>query len=221
MTKVQYKIFYFMVVIIVMPILLLPSAAFPKTALGPALVVSIPQNDLADMAKAGGGFGAKILYYLPTAPFLAFRADFSAVWYGFKESIPLTTEYSPEVIAHLKTGRRSYRITLGPHFESPTRPIRIYAAPMIGLYHHRAAEKIEGEIAWKSECASTMKFGWTLGAGFLVDLTHWQEHNLELGLDIGAHYHAVQDLCGPWPFLDSENRDADEIAVNVGALVTF
>ena len=221
MSRMQQTALISIVLSAILTLLLFPSAAFSRTAMGPTLIGSLPQNDFAEMAKTGGGIGAKFLYYLPTVPFLAFRADVSAVWYGFKESISLTTEHSPEIVAHLKTGRRSYRVTLGPHFESTSRPIRLYAAPMIGLYHHRVTEKIDGQIAWQSECVNTMKFGWSLGAGFLVDLAGWPEQNLELSLDIGAKYHAAQDLLGPWPFLDAENRDAEEVVVDVGVMVSF
>ena len=40
-------------------------------------------------------------------------------------------------------------------------------------------------------------------------------------LDIGAKYHAAQDLLGPWPFLDAENRNAEEVVVDVGVMVSF
>lgn len=221
MSAMQKTTWNSITLLVILTLLLFPSAAFSRTALGPTLIGSLPQNEFADMAGAGAGIGAKFLYYLPSLPVLAFRADVSAVWYGSQESISLTTEYSPEIVAHLKTRRRSYRVALGPHLESPTGSIRPYLAPMIGLYHHRVTEKIDGQIAWQSECVNTMKFGWSLGAGFVVDLTGWPEQNLELVLDIGAKYHAAQDLLGPWPFLDAENRDAEEVVVTLGAMVTF
>jgi hypothetical protein len=200
---------------------MLSSAALAQISVGPTVFLSLPEDDFADVAKTGAGFGIVFLFSRPSIPALAMRADLAAAFYGSKEDIPLTEEFGPEIIAHLKIRRQGYRLTIGPQFQTTTSPVRFYAAPLVGLYHYRAVEKIEGDFPWENQTVTSTKFGYALSAGFLVDVSHCPPKRFNLALDLGAKYHAVKDILGPWPFLDAESTDVNEVVLHAGVLFLF
>lgn len=200
---------------------MLSSAALAQISVGPTVFLSLPKDDFAGVAKTGAGFGIMFLFPVPSIPALAMRADLTAAFYGSQEDIPLTEESGPEIIAYLKIRRQGCRLTIGPQLQTTTSPVRFYAAPLVGLYHYSAVEKIEGDFTWENQTVTSTKFGYAFSAGFLVDVSHCPSKRFNLALDLGAKYHAVKNIVGPWPFLDAESTDVNEVVLHAGVLFSF
>jgi hypothetical protein len=197
--------------------LLFSSAAEAGFGVGGNLLLSLPQEDFANVSETGGGLGLNFLFSPPMTPVLAVRVDVALVAYG-------SETYEDEVAGipvDVKYQNQSAQVTAGPQFQMPTGPIRFYAAPMAGVYNYNTTVSIEGTDISETE-SSTTKFGWNFSGGMLVRVYQSPIKKFNLDIDLGGKYHTIKDA------IETEieddvviKTDANDISIHAGVLFTF
>lgn len=197
-------------------ILVLASTALAGFGVGGNLLISLPQEDFANVSETGGGLGLKFLFSPPLMPGIAVRADFAFVVYG-------TETYEDQVAGipvDIKTSNQSFQFTIGPQFQSPMGPVRFYGAPMVGVYNYGTEVSIEGTDISETK-SSTTKFGWNFCGGMLVKVYQDPIKKFKLDIDLGAKYHIIKEAIETK--IDGEviTSDANDISIHAGVLFHF
>jgi len=144
-------------------LLIVPSVSLAGFSVGGNLLLSLPQEDFANVSETGGGLGVKFLYSPPLMPAIAVRADGAFVVYG-------SETYEDDVAGlpvDIETRHQAVQFTVGPQVQTPMGPVRFYAAPMLGVYNYNTRVEIQGTDIGETE-NSTTKFGWNINGGMLV-----------------------------------------------------
>ncbi|MFC1683823.1 outer membrane beta-barrel protein [Candidatus Zixiibacteriota bacterium] len=197
--------------------LVFSSIAQAGFGVGGNLLISLPQEDFANVSETGGGLGLNFLYSPPMMPVIAIRVDVGLVAYGSEiyedevAGIPVDVKYS----------NQSAQVTIGPQFQMPTGPVRFYAAPMVGVYNYTNTVSIEGTDISETE-SSTTNFGWNFSSGMLVRVYQSPIKKFNLDIDLSGKYHTIKDA------IETEieddvviKTDANDISIHAGVLFTF
>lgn len=206
---------------VVMPLTVLFTLAFSSHSLagfglGANLLVSLPQEDFANVSETGGGFGAKFLFSPPLVPTIAVRSDFAVVLYGSETHTEEVAGFEMDV----RTRNESIQFTVGPQFQSPVGPVRFYGSPMAGLYNYRTVVEIEGTNKSRTE-SSTTKFGWNFSGGMLVKVFHHPLRRFSLDIDLEGKYHTIKGAIETEIDGVVEKTDANDVTLHVGVLFLF
>jgi hypothetical protein len=202
--------------LMVVSILVFSCSALAGFAVGPNLFISLPQEDFANVSETGGGLGVKFLFSPPLLSTIAVRADFAVAFYG-------SETYSDEVAGFevdVETRNESIQFTVGPHFQTPMGPVRLYGAPMAGVYNYRTVVELEGTDRDRTE-SSTTKFGWSFGGGMLVKVFSNPTGKFTLDIDLGAKYHTIKDAIETEIDGVVEKSNANDVSLHTGVLFSF
>lgn len=197
-------------------ILALSSTALAGFGVGGNLLLSLPQEDFANVSENGGGLGLKFLFSPPLMPGIAVRADFAFVVYG-------TETYEDEVAGlpvDIETRHQSVQFTFGPQFQSPMGPVRFYGAPMVGVYNYNTEVSIEGTDVSKTE-SSTTKFGWNFSGGMLMRVYQSPIKRFKLDIDLGVKYHTIKEAIETKIDGVVTKSDANDISIHAGVVFMF
>jgi len=197
-------------------VLVFTTSALAGFAVGPNLFISLPQEDFANVSETGGGLGVKFLFSPPLLSTIAVRADFAVAFYG-------SETYSEEVAGfevNVETRNESIQFTVGPQFQTPMGPVRLYGAPMAGVYNYRTVVELEGTDMDRTE-SSTTKFGWSFGGGMLVKVFDNPTGKFNLDIDLGAKYHTIKDAIETEIDGLVEKSNANDISLHAGVLFSF
>ena len=197
--------------------LLLPSAARAGFGVGGNLLLSLPQEDFANVSESGGGLGIKLLYFPPLVPAIAVRADLSFVVYGSENYRDYVLDNFP---VDITVRNQSVQFTVGPQFQSPTGPVRVYAAPMAGVYNYSTRLEIEGTDLGETQ-NSTTKFGWNINGGMLVRVYQSPIKKLKLDINLEGKYHTIKEAIETEIGGVTTTSDANDISLHLGVLFHF
>lgn len=161
-------------------------------AIGPHLVISLPQDDFANVSKTGEGIGAKVLYKIGSIPYLVPRLDFAYISYGEERGDPFFASY----YAMVQTRNEAFQLTLGPQIQRKYGRFMPYMSAMGGLYVYRKVTSYTdaysyydpyGGYGYADTKFSLTKFGWNVNAGVKLDL------NLGPFVDLNIRYQTIND----------------------------
>jgi hypothetical protein len=206
---------------LVVPLAVIFILVFCSTALagfgaGGNLFLSLPQEDFANVSQNGGGFGAKFFFSPPLMPVFAVRADLAFAVYGSETS----QEEVADIVVDVETRNQSIQFTVGPQFQSPMGPLRIYGAPMVGVYNYSTEVEIPDTEYGRTE-NSTTKFGWNFSGGMLVKVYSSPMGKFDLDIDLGGKYHTIKNAIETEIAGETVTSDANDISIHVGILVDF
>lgn len=176
-----------------------------RWALGVHLVLSFPQSDSANASKSGEGLGGKVLFLFPQMPYFALRGDFGYLNFG---------ETRSQFVGYgmVQTRHEAFRLALGPQFQTRSKKLRVYLAPMIAIYNYRTVISFQDYYygyGYADTKKSDNEFGWCISGGCMV--------NIGLGpwIDVGVKYHkrsgAIETDVG-------EIVPKEEVSVNIGVV---
>ena len=200
---------------------LVPSTvALAGFGVGGNLFLSMPQEDFANVSENGGGLGAKFLFSPPLMPVFAVRADLAFVVYSSETSQEEVAGFAVDV----ETRNQSIQFTIGPQFQSPVGPLRLYGAPMVGVYNYSTEVEIPDTEYGRTE-NSTTKFGWNVNGGMLIGVYQSPMGKFNLDIDMNVKYHTIKKA------IETEIRtetgdevlktDANDISMHIGVLFHF
>jgi hypothetical protein len=204
--------------IVLMPILVLtlPSGAWAGFSVGGNLLVSLPQEDFANTSESGGGLGIKLLFSPSLVPAIAVRADVGFVVYGSETYRDQVAGIPVDVTVR----NQSIQFTVGPQFQSPMGPVRVYAAPMAGVYNYSTRLELEGTDIGETQ-NSTTKFGWNINGGMLVRVYESPIKRFKLDLNLEGKYHTIKKAIETEIDGLTTTSDANDISLHFGVLFHF
>jgi hypothetical protein len=185
--------------LVVFFILVLASTSLAGFGVGGNLLISLPQEDFANVSETGGGLGLKFPFSPPLMPGIAVRADFAFVVYG-------TETYEDQVAGitvDIETRHQSVQFTIGPH-----------------VYNYSTEVSIEGTDISETK-SSTTKFGWNFCGGMLIRVYQNPIKKFKLDIDLGTKYHTIKEA------IETEidgvviTSDANDISIHAGVLFHF
>ena len=197
-------------------LLIVPSAVWAGFGVGGNLLMSLPQEDFANVSETGGGFGIKLLFSPPLVPAIAVRTDLAFVVYG-------SDNYRDQVAGipvDVTVRNQSIQFTAGPQFQSPMGPVRVYAAPMAGIYNYHTRVEIEGTDIGETQ-SSTTKFGWNINGGMLVRVYQSPIKKFSLDINLEGKYHTIKEAIETEVDGLKTTSDANDISLHVGVLFHF
>lgn len=197
-------------------LLLVPAAARAGFGVGGNLMLSLPQEDFANVSESGGGMGIKLLFSPPTVPAIAVRADLGFVIYGSENYRDQVAGIPVDVTVR----NQSVQFTVGPQFQSPMGPLRVYAAPMAGVYNYSTRLELEGTDIGETQ-NSTTKFGWNINGGMLVRVYQSPIHKFDLDINIEGKYHTIKEAIETEIDGVTTTSDANDISLHLGVLFHF
>ncbi len=177
--------------------------------------LSKPQQEFANVNNLGVGAGVGVVYFPSDRHLQGLRLDLGWTWYGWD------TRDTQQ--GKIESTRRSFRLTMGPHFSAPLGQILIYVAPMGGVYHYWTTENLEGSEEGQTRFHAT-KWGWGIGGGILFPIKGGPVHvesgakegssKERAGLEIAIEYHTIRNILGI--AAEGGDRDANELAIVIG-----
>jgi hypothetical protein len=200
----------------VLLVLSLPPAAMAGIGVGGSLLLSLPQEDFANVSEIGGGLGLKFLFSPPLAPVIAIRADAAFVVYGSENY----REQVAGIPVDITVRNQSVQFTVGPQLQMPAGPIRFYIAPMAGVYNYSTRVEIEGTDIGETQ-NSTTKFGWSISGGLLIRVYESPIKKMKLDIDLEGKYHTIKKAIETEVDGVVEQTDANDISLQVGVLFHF
>jgi len=206
----------FAVTVVLGALLLVPAAARAGFGVGGNLLLSLPQEDFANVSETGGGLGLKLLYSPPLVPAVAVRADLGFVVYGSENYRDQVAGIPVDVTVR----NQSVQFTLGPQFQSPAGPLRVYAAPMAGVYNYSTRLELEGTDIGETQ-NSTTKFGWNINGGMLIRVYHSPIQKFKLDINIEGKYHTIKEAIETEIDGVATTSDANDISLHLGVLFHF
>jgi hypothetical protein len=197
-------------------LLFVPSAAVADFGVGANLLLSLPQEDFANVSESGGGLDLKLLFSPPLMPVIAVRADVGFVVYGSERYRGQVSDIPVDVIQR----NQSVQFTVGPQFQSPLGPVRVYAAPMAGVYNYSTRLELEGTNISETQ-NSTTKFGWNINGGMLVRAYESPLKRFKLDLNLEGKYHTIKKAIETEIEGVKTTSDANDISLHFGVLFHF
>ncbi|MFQ5822622.1 MAG: outer membrane beta-barrel protein [bacterium] len=189
-----------------------PKLSQAQWSVGPHIIVSIPQQDFANISDTGGGFGIKGMYRFASLHGLSLRGDFGFISYGTDfRSVNIGGTIVPA-----RTENMSFRLTFGPQFSFGTGRLKIQFFGMGGFYFYSTNVTVsDGFIVFTDSQDNLARLGWNVGGGFLYDI------GLGPWLDIAVEYNTINNIPGPADENNPDNRidiDAKEITLKIGVV---
>jgi hypothetical protein len=192
------------------------TAAMAGIGVGGSLLMSLPQEDFANVSEIGGGLGLKFLFSPTLAPAIAVRADAAFVVYGSENY----REQVAGIPVDITVRNQSAQFTVGPQLQMPAGPVRFYVAPLAGVYNYNTRVEIEGTDVGETQ-SSTTKFGWNISAGLLVRVYESPIKKLKLDVDLEGKYHTIKDAIETEIDGVVEKSDANDVSLMAGVLFSF
>ncbi len=189
-------------------VLMLSAAAMAQDwswQVGPNLSFAFRSKDYANVKTLGEGLGAKIIYNWGGNPWVSPRLDFVYLSYGEKRS---TTSGAGAGLI-IQTRNESFQLTTGLHIARPTGAIRLYLAPLAGIFNYRAVTTLPelyyyygypametNESQWKWAARIQGGFLFDIGLGPLIDLgfTYQRIFNVETRIDDQVYRSDAEDF---------------------------
>ena len=163
---------------------------------GFALVGMQPLDEFRQFVDAGGGIQGHVLYALDPMGIVNLRADIAFVNYGSeRRSVPLSPAYGNLIRIDLTTTNNIGVFGGGLQLQSPSGPLRPYAAATAGWAWFWTQSTLDGESESDGEgFARTTNsrdatFAWSGTGGIVIPLGK----SRAWGLDLGATYTQVKD----------------------------
>ena len=181
-----------------------------QIAIGPHILISIPQDNFSNFSDTGEGLGVKFAYTLTSIPILSARVDLEYLSYGVK---PAAYYYN---VGTISTRNEAFRLVAGPELAAEFGRFKIYGEAMGGVYAYRTVVSVTDYIytgtIYGETTMSRTKFGWNAGGGVLVDI------GIGPWIDIGAKYHNINDVI--YATVDEEeiSSDAQDVTINIGVV---
>jgi len=197
-------------------LLVVPAISWAGFSVGGNLLMSLPQEDFANVSEMGGGLGLKFLFSPPLAPAIAVRADLGFVVYGSENYRDQVAGIPVDVTVR----NQSVQFTMGPQLQMPAGPIRFYVAPMAGVYNYSTRVEIEGTDIGETQ-NSTTKFGWNISGGLLIRVYQSPIKKLKLDIDLEGRYHTIKKAIETEVDGAVEQTDANDVSLQAGVLVHF
>jgi len=186
---------------------------------GLSLIVDLPQEEFANISGTGGGLGFKLLLPLRSS-MVRFRGDLDLLFFGEDEHYGDVHGWEGVIV----TRHESIRLLAGLELSSPpSRSVRIYLAPVAGLYAFRSIDRIQYTYFHETS-SSQAKFGWKIDAGIVVRRFVRPYRPEGLGLDFGVSYgtvrRGVETKIEPAEGGDAIkiHTDANEIMIHAGII---
>lgn len=196
--------------------LVVPAAASTGFSVGGNLLLSLPQEDFANVSESGGGLGIKLLYSPPLVPAIAVRTDLGFVVYGSENYRDQVSGIPVDVTVR----NQAIQFTVGPQFQSPMGPLRVYAAPMAGVYNYSTRLELEGTDIGETR-NSTTKFGWNINGGMLIRVYQSPIGKFKLDINIEGKYHTIKEAIETEIDGVTTTSDANDISLHLGVLFNF
>ncbi|MFQ5865459.1 MAG: outer membrane protein [bacterium] len=201
------------IIAVIFTLVNLPKISQAQWSVGPHIVVSIPQQDFANVSDAGGGFGIKGVYGFQSALGLSLRGDFGYISYGSSfKTISIGGRLVPA-----RTENQSFRLTVGPQFSFGTGRLKIQLFGMGGFYFYSTnvifSSGFGGVFADSQDNISEL--GWNVGGGIQYDI------GLGPWLDVSVEYNTINNIPGPPNENDPNKRidiDAKDITLKIGVV---
>jgi len=197
-------------------LLFVPATAWAGFSVGANLLLSLPQEDFANVSESGGGVGIKLLFSPPLVPAIAVRADVGFVVYGSENYRDQVAGIPVDVTVR----NQSVQFTVGPQFQSPMGPVRFYAAPMAGVYNYSTRLELEGTDIGETQ-NSTTKFGWNINGGMLVQVYESPIKKFKLDINLEGKYHTIKEAIETEIDGLTTTSDANDISLHLGVLFHF
>jgi len=192
------------------------SSARADIGVGGGILLSLPQEDFANVSEIGGGMGLKFLFSPPLAPAIAVRVDAAFVVYGSENY----REQVAGIPVNITVRNQAVQFTVGPQLQLPAGPIRFYAAPMAGVYNYSTRVEIEGTDIGETQ-SSTTKFGWNISGGLLIRVYQSPIKRWKLDIDLEGKYHTIKKAIETEVGGVVEQTDANDVSLQAGVLVHF
>ena len=181
-----------------------------QIAIGPHILISIPQDNFANFSDTGEGLGVKFAYTLTSMPILSARVDLEYLSYGIK---PAAYYYN---VGTISTRNEAFRLVAGPELAVEFGRFRVYGEAMGGIYAYRTVVSVTNYIYYGSYYPETTmsktKFGWNAGGGVLVDI------GIGPWIDIGAKYHNINDIIDAEVDGEPIISDGQDVSINIGVV---
>lgn len=194
---------------VILTLVIFPKISQAQWSVGPHIIVSIPQQDFANVSDAGGGFGIKGVYRFPSLHGLALRGDFGYISYGSDFKTVIIGGFA----APARTENQSFRLTFGPQFSFGTSRFKIQLVGMGGFYFYSTSVIFSSGFADIQD--NIAELGWSLGGGIQYDI------GLGPWLDLAVEYNTIKNIPGPPDENDPDKRidiDAKDITLKIGVV---
>jgi hypothetical protein len=205
-----------------------PSRAY----VGGALLLGIPQSDVADYVGTGGGIGGHFIYQLDRAGMLALRVDGGALIYGQeRKRVCFSSTVGCRVTVDVTTTNSIFFLGIGPQFIAPSGQVRPYATGSVGFGLFSTQSGVSG-TGDGQDFANTTNYSdatlaWTGAGGLYIPLRSGMRPLL---LDIGARYHgngevsylnrgSIVDLPGGAIEINPIRSQANLLVIHLGVTV--
>lgn len=195
--------------VVILGFALSPNLLQAQWAVGPHIVISVPNSDFANVSGTGGGFGIKVIRNLSALGPIGLRGDFAFINYGRTfEGVP----NQPGLVAQVSKG--AFRLTFGPDVTFGTRSLKFHVGALGGFYFFKTDVNIQqGGFFLQDTRDNEVALGWNLGGGFQYDI------GLGPLLDVDLRYQTIFDVSTPGTDLTPKSRiTAREITLKVGVI---
>jgi hypothetical protein len=197
---------------------LIPTPSFglqSRYDIGAAFLIDLPQQDFANISGNGGGLGIKFLRPVGSS-FFRLRGDFEILFFGEDDHV-VEIEGQPFGVI---TRHESIRLLSGFELTTPpSRPFRLYVAPMLGLYLFRSVDRV---TIYHHRSSTDAEFGWKVDAGFTLTRFKRRHRPEGLGIDFGVSYGTVENVVPTTAETDesatSFTTDANELIIHAGLI---
>jgi len=195
-----YKKYLFSVIILICT----PIAGYSQWQVGPHIVISIPENEFANVGETGGGFGIKAVRQTSLlSDALGIRGDFAFLTFGDETTFildPLSGGFIP-----LDVRNEGFRLTFGPQLSFGGRSFKVYVGANGGFYFFRKNISTQfttfaGTQFFQDFEDNNFALGWNVGGGIQYDI------GLGPLLDLSFEFQTMHNL--PETVEREENLDA-------------
>ncbi|MCI0513858.1 hypothetical protein L0128_11650 [candidate division KSB1 bacterium] len=178
------------------------------------LLISVPMDEFAGVAKTGMGIGGKILANFESQPWLAIRGDLGYLSYDSKQRLINMGGYG----VYESVRQEGFQLAIGPQLAFSHEPFRFYLSPLIGYQYFQTVISLPDYAYRYGIYAMETKdnygaFGWSVGGGFMVDI------GLGPYIDVGVKYDYLFD--GVRKKVDSRTVKEDGYAISITLGVVF
>ncbi|MFQ5650807.1 MAG: hypothetical protein ACE5IY_12765 [bacterium] len=167
----------------------LPLAVQAQWAVSPHIVISVPENEFANVEGTGGGFGVKVVRTTGgLGGHLGLRGDFAFLTFGKERA------FDPFLGINVELRNEGFRLTFGPEYKIGNRSFKVYAGTSGGLYYFRLNvtsqffNQVGQSRSFFESKENNWALGWNIGGGIQYDI------GLGPWLDIGFEYQTMFNL---------------------------
>lgn len=176
--------------------------------IGPHILISMPQENFANISGSGEGFGLKGYIDFKNLPGFSMRADLGFLSYGDKMQI--------ESFYFVQTRNEGLQLSVGPQYLYKTGRFGAYFCPMIGIFNYSTIVSVPdlyyNYYNYSERRGSKTNWGWSIGVGLLYDI------GLGPWIDLSAKYGKILNIVEARTNNQVIKSDAVDVSITVGVL---